>query len=127
MSDSFVTPWTVAHQAPLSMGFPRQDTGMGCRFSLQGIFPTQEFNLPLLLSCNGKVDSLPLVPYGKTKQSINQSKYSNQIFISVWLIALGSHHWRPSVDSTTCPSSLFHCGTGTRNGMLPLMLFATPC
>ena len=25
MSDSFVTPWTVAHQAPLSMGFPRQE------------------------------------------------------------------------------------------------------
>ena len=23
MSDSFATPWTVAHQAPLSMGFPR--------------------------------------------------------------------------------------------------------
>ena len=21
----FVTPWTVAHQTPLSMGFPRQD------------------------------------------------------------------------------------------------------
>ena len=21
----FATPWTVAHQAPLSMGFPRQD------------------------------------------------------------------------------------------------------
>ena len=25
MSDSVVTPWTVAHQAPLSMGFPRQE------------------------------------------------------------------------------------------------------
>ena len=25
VSDSFVTPWTVAHQAPLSMGFPRQE------------------------------------------------------------------------------------------------------
>ena len=25
MSDSFVTPWAVAHQAPLSMGFPRQE------------------------------------------------------------------------------------------------------
>ena len=25
MSDSFVTPWTVARQAPLSMRFPRQD------------------------------------------------------------------------------------------------------
>ena len=25
MSDSFEAPWTVAHQAPLSMGFPRQE------------------------------------------------------------------------------------------------------
>ena len=25
MSDSFTTPWTVAHQAPPSMGFPRQE------------------------------------------------------------------------------------------------------
>ena len=25
MSDSFVTPWTVACQAPLSIGFPRQE------------------------------------------------------------------------------------------------------
>ena len=25
MSDSFAIPWTVAHQAPLSMGFPRQE------------------------------------------------------------------------------------------------------
>ena len=25
MSDSYATPWTVAHQAPLSMRFPRQE------------------------------------------------------------------------------------------------------
>ena len=25
MFDSFVTPWTVAHQVPLSKGFPRQE------------------------------------------------------------------------------------------------------
>ena len=25
VSDSFVTTWTIAHQAPLSMGFPRQE------------------------------------------------------------------------------------------------------
>ena len=25
MSDSFATPWTVAQQSPLSMGFPRQE------------------------------------------------------------------------------------------------------
>ena len=37
----FVTPRTVAHQAPLSMGFSRQEFGVRCHFLLQGIFPTQ--------------------------------------------------------------------------------------
>ena len=37
----FETPWTVAHQAPLSMGFPGKNIGVGCHFLLQGIFPTQ--------------------------------------------------------------------------------------
>ena len=27
-----VTPWTVACQAPLSMGFPGQNTGLGSHF-----------------------------------------------------------------------------------------------
>ena len=40
----FATPWTVAHQAPPPMGFSRQDTGVGCHFLLQGIFPTQGSN-----------------------------------------------------------------------------------
>ena len=44
----FETPWTIAHKAPLSMGFSRQDTGMGCHFLLQGIFLTQGSNPPLL-------------------------------------------------------------------------------
>ena len=44
------TPWTVAYQAPLSMGFSRQGTGVGCHFLLQGIFPTQGPNLGLLHS-----------------------------------------------------------------------------
>ena len=32
MSDSFATPWTLAHQAPLSMGFSRQEywSGLPC-------------------------------------------------------------------------------------------------
>ena len=35
MSKSFATPWTVAHQAPLSMGFPRQEhwNGFAIAFS----------------------------------------------------------------------------------------------
>ena len=35
-----VTPWTVAHQAPLSMGFPRQEYWSGLPFPSLGIFPT---------------------------------------------------------------------------------------
>ena len=40
----FATPWTVAYQAPLSMGFSRQECWSGLPFLLQGIFPTQELN-----------------------------------------------------------------------------------
>ena len=32
----FVTPWTIAHQAPLSMGYHNKNTGVGCHFLLQG-------------------------------------------------------------------------------------------
>ena len=39
LSDSLhVTPRTVAHQAPLFMGFPGKNPGVGCHFLLQGIF-----------------------------------------------------------------------------------------
>ena len=39
MSDSFVTPWTGAHQAPLSMGFPRQEHWSGLPFPFPGDLP----------------------------------------------------------------------------------------
>ena len=43
-SDS-ATPWTVAHQAPLSIGnLQAWILGMGCRALLQGIFPIQGSN-----------------------------------------------------------------------------------
>ena len=35
------TPWTIAHQAPLSMKFPGKKPGVGCHFLLQGLFLTQ--------------------------------------------------------------------------------------
>ena len=40
----FVTPWTVAYQAPRSMGFSRQEYWIRLHFLLQGIFPTQGWN-----------------------------------------------------------------------------------
>ena len=43
-----MTPWAVAHQAPLSMDSPGKNTAVGCHFLLQGIFPTQGINQGLL-------------------------------------------------------------------------------
>ena len=37
-----------AHQAPLSMGFSRQENWSDCHALLQGIFPTQGLKLHLL-------------------------------------------------------------------------------
>ena len=51
------TPWAVAHQAPLSMGFPGKNTGVGCHFLLQGIFPTWGLNPHLL---HWQANSVPL-------------------------------------------------------------------
>ena len=36
MSDSFASPWTVGHQAPLSMRFPRQEYWTGVPFPSLG-------------------------------------------------------------------------------------------
>ena len=36
---TLATPWTVAHQAPLSMGFPRQEHWAGLLFPSPGDLP----------------------------------------------------------------------------------------
>ena len=58
----FATPWTVACQAPLSMGFSRQEYWSGCHALLQGIFLTQGSDPHLLYLLRWQVGSLPLVP-----------------------------------------------------------------
>ena len=52
-----VTPGTVGCQAPLSMGFPRQEYWSGLPFPSLGVFLNQGSNLCLL---HWQVDSLPL-------------------------------------------------------------------
>ena len=58
----FVTPWTVAHQAPLSVGFSRQEYWSVLPFSSTGdlLDPGIEPRLPTL-----HVDCLPSEPPGK--------------------------------------------------------------
>ena len=48
MSPTLWTPWTVGHQALVSMEFSRQEYGVDFHALLQRIFPTQGLNLGLL-------------------------------------------------------------------------------
>ena len=61
VTSNSVTPWAIAHPAPLSMEFSRQECWSGLPFLLQEIFPDQGSKLHLL---HWKVDSLPLSHQG---------------------------------------------------------------
>ena len=64
----FVTLWTIACQAPLSMGFSSKNTGVDCHALLHRIFPTQGSNLFLLCLLHWQAGSLPLAPPGKHRK-----------------------------------------------------------
>ena len=76
MSDSFATPWTVAHQGPLSMGFSRQECCSGVLFSppgdlfALGIKPAS----PAL-----QVDSLPSEPPGLARYFSPYHQWMNEV------------------------------------------------
>ena len=67
MSDSFVTPWTVANQAPLSIQFPRQEYWSGLPFPSPGDLPDPGANQHLL---QWRVDSLLLSHLGSPAYTI---------------------------------------------------------
>ena len=73
----FVIPWTVACLAPLS-----RNTGAGCHFFLQEIFPTQGLNWGLL---HWQVDSLPL-----SKQGSPIVVYNKKRMFGLWFLAQSS-------------------------------------
>ena len=73
----FATLWTIAPRFLCPWGFSGKNTGVGCHFLLQGIFPTQRSNPRLL---HWQVDSLPrshlVSPYEKIQfnnSSVTQS------------------------------------------------------
>ena len=68
----FETLWTVSHQAPLSMGFSRQEYWSGLPFPSPG-----DLLLPVIepKSHGLQLDSLPLVPPGKPCVCIYAHKY----------------------------------------------------
>ena len=66
----FVTPWTAAHQAPLSIGFSRPEYWSGLPCSPPGDLPNPgiEPRSPTL-----QADSLPSEPPGKPKNTVVDS------------------------------------------------------
>ena len=63
----FVTPWTVAYEAPLSMGFSRQEYWSGVPCPPAGDLPDQGSNPSLLCLLHWQVSTLPLMLPGKPK------------------------------------------------------------
>ena len=61
------TPWTVACQTPVHGDSPGKNTGVGYHAFLQGIFPTQEWNLRLLGLLHWHADFLPQCHLGSPK------------------------------------------------------------
>ena len=57
-----VTLWAVAYQAPWPWDSSNKNTAVGCHALLQGIFPTQGWNLHLPASPALQKDSLPTEP-----------------------------------------------------------------
>ena len=71
VSDSVATPWFLC-----PWDFPGKNTGVGCHFLLQGIFPTSQGLNPRLL--HWQVDSLPLSHQGSPYEKVTQLKKKKQ-------------------------------------------------
>ena len=63
----FETLWTIACQAHLSMGFPREEYRSGLPCPPPGIFPIQASNRHLLCFLHWQAGSLSLAPHGKNR------------------------------------------------------------
>ena len=72
MPDS-VTPWTIASQAPLSVGFPRQEYWSGLPFPSSGDLPDPEIKTVSLALAGGSFTPEPPEPNSHLFTPIVQS------------------------------------------------------
>ena len=80
MSNSFATPWTVAHQAPLSMGFLRQEYWSGLPFPSPGDLPDPGIRpMSSALQADSSLSEPPEKPaVGKAKRGAGCTCFPNQ-------------------------------------------------
>ena len=79
VSDS-VTSWTIAHQGPLSMGFPYRNTGVSCHSLLQRDLPDPGFKPASLVSPAVQADSLSLSHQGSPEPTESQEIKNQWMF-----------------------------------------------
>ena len=98
----FVTPWTVTHQTPLSMGFSRQEYWSELLFPSPGDLPDSgtEPKSPAL-----QEDSIQTEPPGKSFLSVENLYLKNNREGTAIMIGKYNHYWNVQ---TTIPLCSFH-------------------
>ena len=81
----FATPWTVAHQAPPSMGFSRQEYWNGMPLPSPGDLPDPG------IETGSEADALPLEPPGK-------SPCGTVVKHSFYTFLIHSLQFKPEID-----------------------------
>ena len=96
----FVTLWTITHQAPLSMGFSRQEYWSRLPFPSPEVFPTQGSNLYVLYLLHWQAGSLPLALPGdlSSVQSLSRVRLCDPMNHST--PGLCVHHQLPEFTQT---------------------------
>ena len=93
----FATPWTVAHQAPLSMVFPRQEYWKGLPFLSPGDLPNPGIEPR---SATLQADALTSAPPGKFRCFVVYNS-----FATPWTAAGPGQDSLPSLPPGVCPNS----------------------
>ena len=76
----FVTPWTVAHQAPVSLGFSRQEYWSGLPCPPLGDLPNPGIEPTFPVSPALQMDSLPLSLWGSPVRLFTVSHFERVVF-----------------------------------------------
>ena len=71
-----MTPWTVAHQVPLSIEFPRLEYGSGLLFPFPGDLPDPK--IEPRISCIDR----QILYHGGTREAILQLSYSSVAIVN---------------------------------------------
>ena len=85
----FATPWTVAHQTPLSMEFSRQEYWSRLPFPSPGDLSNLVLNWSLLCHLHRQVDSLALATPGGKCCQIQRCEHTKQYILESRCIHVG--------------------------------------